>query len=206
MDSHAPPRLRMNCAGLWWVATVSRKMPMSVPATSSPVGMGGWMGSCPARLNTVPGAPQARKVGRRFHNPLGSGALTNYDRCPTFARIREDPAVREGRLSMRRSSGLRWPGACLPLLALTLAGPQARAASAEAEIEAGAAAYAAGSLDSARAAFGRAVHLEGHNFTALRWLARAESDLGEDARGEDQRALFARAVEHARSAVQVAPD
>jgi len=107
---------------------------------------------------------------------------------------------------MRRSSGLRWPGACLPLLALTLAAPRAQAANAEAEIEAGAAAYAAGSLDSARAAFGRAVRLEGHNFTALRWLARAESDLGEDARGEDQRALFAHAVEHARAAVQVAPD
>jgi len=107
---------------------------------------------------------------------------------------------------MRRSSGLRWPGACLPLLALTLAAPRAQAAGAEAEIEAGTAAYAAGSLDSARVAFGRAVRLEGHNFTALRWLARAESDLGEDAKGEDQRELFAHAVEHARAAVQVAPD
>jgi len=107
---------------------------------------------------------------------------------------------------MRRSCGLRWLGACLPLLALALAAPHAHAAGGQAEIEAGVAAYAAGSLDSARTAFGRAVRLEPHNFTALRWLARVESDLGEDARGEDQRELFAHAVEHARSAVQAAPD
>ena len=108
---------------------------------------------------------------------------------------------------MRRS---RWPrmlGAGLSLLALTLAPARGRAARSSAEeIDAGAAAYAAGGLDSARAAFDRAVHLAPHSFTALRWLARAESDLGEDAKGEDQRKLFASAVEHARAAVAVAPD
>jgi tetratricopeptide (TPR) repeat protein len=107
---------------------------------------------------------------------------------------------------MKRSSRLRWIGACLSLLALLPAAPRARAAGAEAEIEAGAAAYAIGSLDSARTAFDRAVELDPRNFTALRWLSRAESDLGEDARGEAQRELFAHAVEHARAAVQVAPD
>lgn len=108
---------------------------------------------------------------------------------------------------MTRSSGLRWAGACLTLLALLLAPARARTAgSVQAEIDAGEAAYWAGSLDSARTAFGRAVALDARSFTALRWLSRAESDLGEDARGEDQRELFAHAVEHARAAVQVAPD
>jgi tetratricopeptide (TPR) repeat protein len=107
---------------------------------------------------------------------------------------------------MGRSSGLRWLGACLPLLALVLAPRGTHAAGAEAEIEAGKAAYAAGGLDSARSAFGRAARIEPHSFTALRWLSRTESDLGEDAKGEDQRELFAHAVEHARAAVQAAPD
>lgn len=108
---------------------------------------------------------------------------------------------------MKRSCGLRWIGACLSLLALLLAPPRGRAGErVEAEIDAGVAAYLAGSLDSARTAFDRAVRLDAHDFTALRWLSRAESDLGEDSRGEDQRELFAHAVEHARAAVQVAPD
>ena len=108
---------------------------------------------------------------------------------------------------MKRSCGSRSLGACLALLALLLSPARGRAAgSLEADIEAGTAAYAAGNLEKARAAFDQAVRLDGHNFTALRWLARAESDLGEDAKGEDQRTLFANAVVHARAAVQVAPD
>jgi len=50
------------------------------------------------------------------------------------------------------------------------------------------------------------VRTDPHDFTALRWLARTESDLGEDAHGEEQRNLFASSVEHARAAVQAAPD
>ena len=108
---------------------------------------------------------------------------------------------------MKHSRGSRDLGAGLTLLALLLFTPRATsAASLEAEVEAGTAAYAAGSLEKSRAAFERAVRLDAHNFTALRWLARAESDLGEDARGEDQRKLFANAVEHARAAVLAAPD
>jgi tetratricopeptide (TPR) repeat protein len=108
---------------------------------------------------------------------------------------------------MKRSCGSRGFGAGFSLFALLLAAlPGRAAASAESEIEAGTTAYAAGSLADARAAFDRAVRLEAHNFTALRWLSRTESDLGEDARGEEQRTLFANAVVHARAAVQVAPD
>lgn len=108
---------------------------------------------------------------------------------------------------MRRSWWSRGIGAGLALLALSLAPARGQAAMSGAdEIDAGAAAYAAGSLESARAAFGRAVQLSPRSFTALRWLARVESDLGEDVRGEDQRKLFASAVEHARAAVLAAPD
>ena len=80
------------------------------------------------------------------------------------------------------------------------------AAPLEEELDAGAAAYAAGGLDSARAAFQRVIAAHPGNFTALRWLSRTESDLGEDAEGEEQRRLFADAVEHARAAVLAAPD
>jgi tetratricopeptide (TPR) repeat protein len=108
---------------------------------------------------------------------------------------------------MKRSRGSLSFGAALSLLVLLLSPARGRTVSAvEAEIEAGTAAYAAGSLETARVAFERAVRLDAHSFTALRWLARAESDLGEDAKGEDQRKLFANAVVHARAAVLAAPD
>src|SRR5258705_9504617 len=111
---------------------------------------------------------------------------------------------------MTLSRGSRAFGAGLSLLALLLAllaaPPHAGGAGLEAEIEAGTAAYAAGSLAGAHAGFERAVRLDARSFTALRWLARTESDLGEDAKGEEQRTLFANAVVHARAAVAAAPD
>jgi len=97
-------------------------------------------------------------------------------------------------------------GAALGQLAGAALAPPARAAGLEEELDAGRAAYAAGGLDSARAAFTRALEHHPGNFTALRWLARVESDLGEDANGEAQRRLFADAVEHARTAMGAAPD
>ncbi len=81
-----------------------------------------------------------------------------------------------------------------------------RAASFEQTLEAGAGAYSAGKLDSARACFEHALEHHSGHFVALRWLSRVESNLGEDAKGEDQRRLFALAVEHARSAVGAAPE
>lgn len=67
-------------------------------------------------------------------------------------------------------------------------------------------AYAAGRLPEARAAFEQAIAEEPERFGALVRLARTESDMGEDASGEEQRRLTASAVEHARTAVKVAPD
>lgn len=107
---------------------------------------------------------------------------------------------------MRRS---RWAlpfGIGLAVPALLLGPAPARTAGVTEEVDAGVAAYDAGNLAAAQAALERAVRLDPHAFTALRWLSRVESDLGEDAKGEDQRTLFASAVEHARTAVQVAPD
>src|SRR5258705_11096933 len=102
---------------------------------------------------------------------------------------------------MTLSRGSRAFGAGLSLLALLLAllaaPPHAGGAGLEAEIEAGTAAYAAGSLAGAHAAFERAVRLDARTFTALRCLARTESDLAEDAKGREQRPLSATAwVQH----------
>jgi Tfp pilus assembly protein PilF len=70
----------------------------------------------------------------------------------------------------------------------------------------GDAALARGDLASARVEF--ASHLSAHpdDYSALWRLARVESELGEDARGDAQRNLVIAAVEHARAAVKVAPD
>src|SRR5262249_790763 len=76
----------------------------------------------------------------------------------------------------------------------------------EQAIESGAGAYSAGRLETARESFSHLLERHPDNFTTLRWLSRVESDLGEDAKGEDQRRLLASAVEHARAAVAVAPD
>ena len=87
----------------------------------------------------------------------------------------------------------------LPLAAQLLLSPASSADTLEQTIETGATAYALGRFEHA---------LERHpgHFTTLRWLSRVESDLGEDAKGEEQRRLFAQAVEHARAAVAAAPD
>ena len=66
--------------------------------------------------------------------------------------------------------------------------------------------YANGQLTNARAALLEIVAAEPGRFRALYRLSRVESELGEDASGEDQRQLVAAAVEHARAAVQTAPD
>ena len=58
------------------------------------------------------------------------------------------------------------------------------AASAEDEIASGDAAYARGQLAASHAAYAAAVEAEPSSFGALWRLARVESELGEDAKGE----------------------
>jgi tetratricopeptide (TPR) repeat protein len=66
--------------------------------------------------------------------------------------------------------------------------------------------YAQGRLDEAREAYLAVLRWKPGTFTALTRAARTESDMGEDAEGETQKRLIEAAVEHARAAVQVAPE
>ena len=66
--------------------------------------------------------------------------------------------------------------------------------------------YAKGLLTDARTEYQSVLREQPSSFGALCRLARVESELGEDAKGEEQRQLMAAAVEHARAAVKVAPD
>jgi len=92
---------------------------------------------------------------------------------------------------------------CVALLAA------ARAAGADEASEAmarGDAAYAQGALAQAQAEYETGLHHAPQRFDLLWRLARAESERGEDAKGEDQRQLISSAVSHARDAVKAAPD
>ena len=94
--------------------------------------------------------------------------------------------------------------ALLVLLALPLA-TALRAGPAE-DVAAGDAAFGAGNLAQAQVCYAAAVQAAPQGYAGLWRLSRAESDLGEDAVGEDGKRLVASAVEHARAAVKVAPD
>lgn len=66
--------------------------------------------------------------------------------------------------------------------------------------------YVQGDLPAALAAYREALEAHPSDYHVLCRLARVESVLGEDARGEDRRRMIATAVEHARGAVAAAPD
>ena len=67
-------------------------------------------------------------------------------------------------------------------------------------------AYARNDLAGARIAYQEGLGARPGDFHLLCRLARTESELGEDAKGEERRRLIAAAVEHARAAVAAAPD
>jgi tetratricopeptide (TPR) repeat protein len=110
------------------------------------------------------------------------------------APFRRPPAVRA--VALAALLGLASLAAARAALAQAVAAP----------LERGDQAYARGDLTGARAAFEQALAAEPGSFAALVWLARVESELGEDARGEEQRRLVGSAVTHARQAVKAAPD
>jgi hypothetical protein len=66
--------------------------------------------------------------------------------------------------------------------------------------------YARGQLREALASYQSAAAIESDHFGALCGLVRVESELAENAKGDDRRRLVASAVEHARDAVRVGPD
>lgn len=98
--------------------------------------------------------------------------------------------------------------AALTAALLIFAAPiPARAASSAAEhLAAGAEKYAHGDLKGACDEYAEALKAEPGDFAVLHRLSRAESELGEDAQGEEQRRLVGSAVQHARDAVKAAPD
>lgn len=67
-------------------------------------------------------------------------------------------------------------------------------------------AYTRGQLREALVAYQNAQAQDATHYGALVGLARAESELGEEAKDEERRRLVAAAVEHARAAVKAAPD
>lgn len=94
---------------------------------------------------------------------------------------------------------------CLAL-ALLLAPYSAFAAAPDEALSAGDAAYAHSALAEAHQHYLAALEAEPGRYGTLWRLARVESELGEDAAGEEQRRLVADAVARARSAVKAAPD
>ncbi len=66
--------------------------------------------------------------------------------------------------------------------------------------------YAAARLAEARKSYAAAVQAEPADYAALCRLSRAESELGELQSGDEQKRTWLAAVEHARAAVQAAPD
>jgi len=98
----------------------------------------------------------------------------------------------------------RWRPALAALV--LLASPRLAAGSGGQGLADGDAALARGDLASARVEYAAALSAHPNHYGALWRLARVESELGEDARGDTQRDLVISAVEHARAAVKVAPD
>lgn len=66
--------------------------------------------------------------------------------------------------------------------------------------------YAEAHLTEARAEYAKALELAPDRFETLCRLVRAESELGELQKGDEQRRTWASAVEHARTAIKSAPD
>ena len=96
----------------------------------------------------------------------------------------------------------------LPILALLalLAPVPGSAATVADDLAAGDAAYARGALAEAHTHLLTALAAEPGRFGTLWRLARVESELGEDQKGEAQRRLVSDAVTRARGAVKAAPD
>jgi len=127
-----------------------------------------------------------------------------------MARGRHAPGGSLGTRKPRLEPVLRRAWRLLAVLALPaglgLAAPGAWARTAEEALAEGDRHYAAARLEDARRAYAEAVLASPADMTALCRLARAESELGELQKGDEQRRTWADAVAHAREAVRVAPE
>ncbi len=100
------------------------------------------------------------------------------------------------------------PAALAALVAMLVLGgavPPAQADPAE-NFARGEQMYAAGKLGDAATAYADALKETPNDLRTLCALVRAESEMGEDSKGDDQRRLLGSAVQHARAAVAAAPD
>lgn len=101
---------------------------------------------------------------------------------------------------------------CAAVLVLAAAGllapgSNARPANAvDAAISHGDDSYARGQLREALASYQSAAAQDGDHFGALCGMVRVESELAENARGDERRRLVASAVEHGRAAAKLSPD
>src|SRR5437867_13234745 len=103
----------------------------------------------------------------------------------------------------------KFPPAAAALMAtalvLTLSEGHARAADPAPELARGDELHGRGQIAEARAAYQAALAADPSSYAALCRLARVESEMGGDAKGEGRRQLVASAVQHARAAVTAAP-
>src|SRR5262245_47790060 len=115
---------------------------------------------------------------------------------------RERARANPGRRRMRRVVAAVVAG----VAAAWLGARSARAGAAEDALAAGDQHYAAGQLADAVHAYADAVQGAPTSVAALCKLARAESELGETQKGDEQRRTWGGAVAHARDAVRQGPD
>ncbi|MCC6349476.1 MAG: hypothetical protein IT347_07795 [Candidatus Eisenbacteria bacterium] len=110
--------------------------------------------------------------------------------------------------STSRRPDFRAPLAALAALLLVASGPirPVEAKTAEELLAEGDQQYAAAHLPEARSAYAAALQEAPGSYAALCRLSRAESELGELQKGDEQRATRAASVEHARAAIKAAPD
>src|SRR5262249_45720368 len=154
---------------------------------------------------------QARKAGAQSGRPGFDSASARGAESgpPLLVRWREPHVMETKRTRGPRRGGFRAftprdRGRAVALLALgaTLALGRRGAAAAHNDVEMGDLEYARGDLPAAAASYGAAVQARPASYPALWRLARVESEMGEDAKGDDQRRLVNASVEHARAAVK----
>lgn len=115
--------------------------------------------------------------------------------------------ARAGRVLAARSVAMVLRLALLATFAGAFPGSATSATSSPPDwIAAGDLEYSAANLVNARDAYQAALAANPNHFVALCRLARAESELAELQKGDEQRRTRAAAVEHARAAVKAAPD
>src|SRR5207244_13192047 len=125
-------------------------------------------------------------------------------------RSRQPCSPRRGRQGVPRETRMRTPRLAITRLSaavgtLLMVAARSGAFDFAAEIARGDELLRQGQLRDAGAAYRAALDERPASYAALCRLAHVESELGEDAKGEERRQLVASTIDHARTAVQIAP-